>query len=412
MRRVRVNWWKGAAKHEVATLSEREDGAVALQWSESYLDSDIELSPFSLRKAPGVILMPHEPFSGVYGLFNDHVPDGFGRRLLRRAFDRQGLQTTEITPLDALQYIGERGMGALSFEPALHPDERWAGHEVDLDELSAAIEPILSGTPSAVIDEFIAGGASPNGMRPKFLARIKDGVFYVGAGDEVKGEDWLIKFPAEVDPPDIAKVEYAYYKMAKSAGLEIALCKLFKGKRTQYFGTKRFDRERSERLHMHTLSGLLNVDPRNMGISYENFATVAKRITGEAKELEKVFRIAAFNIYSCNQDDHIKNVAFLMDKNGSWRVAPAYDLTFNRTRYGEHKMTLGNSGKPAEKDILSFGKTIGIKPARVKELNEEVKYGVSRFKYHAKNIGLSKATISKISTELDMRLKKERGRTR
>lgn len=407
MRRVKVFWWKGQKKTEVATLLEHESGAIALEWNQAFLGTEIELSPLRLKKEPGIIVMPKEPFEGLYGLFNDYVPDGFGRRLLRRAFEKQGLRRTEIHPLDMLQYIGERGMGALSFEPSLAPDEKWAGTEVNLDDLNKAVEPILSGTPSAVLDQFIAGGSSPNGMRPKFLATLKDEKFYVGGEEPNGGEHWLVKFRAPIDPPDIALIEYTYYKMAKAAGLNVSESKVFESKTGKYFGTKRFDRNRDGRIHMHTLSGMLHAAPSNYSVSYENFAALAKRITKNASSLEEVFKIAAFNIYSCNQDDHTKNVAFLMDKEGRWSVAPAYDLTFNLTREAEHKMLLNGTGTPKERDILAFGRAIGIRAPRVRELNEGVKHGVSKFRTISKRVGVSKERVNAIGRVLEARFKKE-----
>ncbi len=403
MRRVKIFWWQGDERHHVAELAERDDGIVALSWSPFYLESSINLSPFSLRKEGGVIVFPRDPFDGVHGLFNDHVPDGFGRQLLRRAFDHRGVRISKISPLDMLQYIGDRGMGALSFEPSLGPDEKWAGTEVDLDELNTAVEPILAGTPSAVFDEFVAGGASPNGARPKFLATLAEGRFYVG-GEKTSGEEWLIKFAAPIDPPDSALVEFCYFLMARAAGLEIAECRLFESKAQNYFGTRRFDRDETGRIHMHSLSGMLNVDPRNFSVSYEDFAALTRRITRKAIDLERVFRIAAFNIYSCNQDDHTKNVAFLMDNQGSWRIAPAYDLSFHLTRTNEHKMPLNKTGKPTKADVLAFGENIGIKASRAREVNEEVIEGVSSFRRYAKEVGLSRKRIKSIRSEIEKRL--------
>jgi len=299
-----------------------------------------------------------------------------------------------------LQYIGDRGMGALSFEPSLRSGEKWADGEIDLTLLERGVEPILSGTPSDVLNEFLEGGASPNGIRPKIIAKEHKGKLYVGS-DTLEADEWLIKFRDPDDPKEIGKLEYIYWLMAKEAGLKVSESKLFKSGKHYYFGTKRFDRRKGSRLHLHTLSGLLGVSPLNFAVGYEHFAKAAIALTSDRRSQDEVLRIAAFNVLTCNQDDHSRNVSFMMDKDGKWEVAPAYDLNFHRNRSDEHKMGINGKGKLSIEDLKAFGIELGIGKGAVSNTLEEVKDAVISFKKNAKTVELSKSEITRINSALE-----------
>ena len=201
--------------------------------------------------------------------------------------------------------------------------------------------------------------------------------------------------------------------MAKDAGLTLPEAKLFKAKRQYFFGAKRFDREADgSRLHMQTLSTLLNASPTSFSVSYDLFATVTQRLTEDVRQVQAAYRICAFNILSCNQDDHTKNVAFLMDSDGRWELAPAYDLTFSRTPYGEHKMDVDGNGKPSAEDLKEFGAKLGLTKTTVKRILDQVSHGVSRYKYHARKLEIPKREITKIADVIDPKLKVRRARAR
>ena len=379
MRRITAYWWKECEKIRIGELAQGKNTPIVFEWDNDFLRSEIELSPLNFLKLPGLIECPREPFNGLPGLFADQVPDGWGRILLRRGLQRQGIGIQDISPLDMLQYIGEKGMGALSFEPSLKVGEKWAEGEVDLDELESGIEPILSGTASDVLDEFLVGGASPTGARPKIILQEKEGKFYLSEGEVAKTE-WIIKFQAPEDSKHVGKLEYVYSQLAKKAGLRVPETKLFISKRGHFFGTKRFDRkENGGRIHMHSLSGILGTRPDNFSVGYEDFAKVASYLTKSAKELEQVFKIAVFNIFSCNQDDHCRNVSFLMDAKGKWTVAPAYDLTFFKTCYAEHSMSLGGKGRPTVEDINKFGAQLGFSNIKIKSIVDQIKDSLRNF---------------------------------
>lgn len=387
MRRVTVYWWRGPDKIKIGELAQGRDTPIVFEWDAEFLAGPIELSPIRFKKMPGLIEFSPQTLGGLQGLFADHVPDGWGRILLRRGL---GVEFDEISSLDLLRYIGDRGMGALSFAPGLRDGEEWADGQIDLDALEMGVEPILAGTPSEVLNTFLSGGASANGIRPKIIAKEVNDKLFVGQED-LKAAEWIIKFRAPEDSADIGKLEYIYSLMARNAGVNVPQTRLFRTKKGYFFGSKRFDRNDGIRMHMHTLSGLLNVSPTNFSIGYEHFAKVAMALTTDIRAVEQVFRIAVFNILSCNQDDHSRNVSFLMDASGTWSVAPAYDLTFHRNRSDEHKMGIQGNGKPTEADLKRFGLDLGLSKKLISQILDRCKASLSGFSQLAVEYSLSKA---------------------
>lgn len=399
MRRITVYWTKGREEIKIAEIAQAHGTPVVFEWDKDFLKSPIELSPLLFPKRAGLTQLPQTPFDGLPGFINDSIPDGWGRILIRH---RVASNFADLSPLDMLQYSGANSIGALSFKPSLKAKEKWADGHVDLDKLQAGVEPIVAGTPSAVIEEFLAADSSPNGLRPKIIAKEIDGKLVIG--DSVStGSEWLIKFRAPEDHPELGIVEYVYSLAARSAGLEISDTRLFNGKGGAYFGTKRFDRDSSKKLHVHTLSGILHVPPINYSVGYETMAKVAQRLTSDFEAVRSVYRLALFNVFSCNQDDHTKNVSFLMNEDGNWRVAPAYDLTFHRTKADEHKMPVLGEGKPSEETLEEFGKRLGLTRKQVTEEVERVKQGVRTIPTLSREYGISK----KISQEIEAGLPSE-----
>jgi serine/threonine-protein kinase HipA len=403
MRRIKVFWNKDNSKIEVGELAQKNTPEIVFEWNREFLNNNIELSPVRFQKKEGLIKCPLTPFDGLPGFIADCVPDGWGRVLLRHILRKDGLSLQELSPLDMLSYIGDRAMGALSFEPTLRPKEKWGNGVLDLDKLNDEVPKIIEDSPSAVIEQYLQSGSSPNGMRPKIIATEKNNKFIVGS-NEPNLNEWLIKFRAEGDSKDIGKIEYIYSLIAKKSGIDIPETKLIETKQGSFFAVKLFDRDNKTRLHMHTLSGILHISPNNFTISYENFAQVTNLLTRNIKELEKVFRIAVFNILSVNRDDHAKNVSFLMDSNGNWKVAPAYDLTFFEGQFKEHKMTLNSKGNPSIDDLKMFSKNIGLNSKKALEIIECTKEELSKFRLLSKKYEISKLEANRIEKEIYLKL--------
>lgn len=378
-------------------------GAIWFRYNPGYLRDGLNLSPMKLPFTGEPQAAGKEPFEGLYGLFNDSLPDGWGRLLLDRTLASRGMDISKITPLDRLAIVGDTGMGALVYRPEMFP-ERKSGPLASLDTIAAEMTQVLQGTESDVIETLFALGGSSGGARPKIFVGYHPGTQHLihGVADIPEGyEDWIIKFQSSMDLGDIARIEYAYHKMALQAGIEMSECRLFEGKSgLKYFGTKRFDRIAGKRIHVHTASGLMHDNFRMSSMDYGHLMDCAFRLENHVKAYEKVFRLAAFNVYAHNRDDHSKNFSFLMDAQGNWRFAPAYDLTFSNSGYGFHStMVAGNSQNPGSKDLMKLAAHFGLPNAAA--IIEEVKDAVSQWPAIAAGVGLGKATTKTIQKALN-----------
>jgi serine/threonine-protein kinase HipA len=335
-------------------------------------------------------------------VFNDSLPDGWGRLLVDRTLSSKGINISTITPLDRLAFVGSAGMGALIYKPEF--ENGTVSSNIELDAIANEMTRILQGTTSDLLEELFILGGSSGGARPKIFVAYNPGTEEIIHGKEdLPGgfENWIIKFPSSSDNPDIAKIEYAYHKMALNAGIEMNDCKLFKGKSGKvYFGTKRFDRLNNKRLHVHTASGLMHDNFRASTMDYGHLMDCAFRLEKHVNAYRKVFRLAAFNVFSHNRDDHSKNFSFLMNKNGEWQFAPAYDLTFSYSNYGFHStMVAGESQKPGVEHLLKLANHFGIKDG--KEIIDEVRNAVSDWRTIALAYDIGSETVDNIQSAIN-----------
>lgn len=380
----------------------RDERNVYFQYNEDFLQKGFSISPFKLPFAKGIQAPSLTFFDGLFGVFSDSLPDGWGRLIIDRALQARGKSMNEISILDRLAYVGNSGMGALTYRPA-HETVGRKSSVIDLDLLANESQNILRGASTDIIEELVDLGGSSGGARPKILVGFnpKTETLMHGAANLPKDfEHWLIKFPASIDPVDVAVIELAYHKMALAAGIEMATCRLFTGASgRQYFGTKRFDRTDNNRLHLHSAAGLMHDNFRLSNMDYGHIMDAAFRLENRVVAYEKVLRLAAFNVFSHNRDDHSKNISFLMDRQGEWRLAPAYDLTFSHSTHGFHSMTVaGESKAPGEKALLSLAKTFGLRKPQV--LLDEVRTAISQWRRIATDNGVKPTTIASIEREI------------
>lgn len=213
-------------------------------------------------------------------------------------------------------------------------------------------------------------------------------------------EHWIIKFPSSSDRSDIGNIEYAYYKMALDAGIEMSESKLFKGKSGQaYFGTKRFDRDGNKRLHLHSAAGLMHDNFRLSTLDYGNLMDCAFILEKDVRAYEKILRLAAFNVFAHNRDDHSKNFSFLMDARGTWKVAPAYDLTYSSSGHGMHStMVAKESANPSKKHLLELAAYFKVKNAS--DIIDEVQAAVFNWKNYAEQGEVSNESKNKINKKI------------
>jgi len=327
---IHVYFIRGEKKIPMGRLAIKER-KIFFEYTAEFIKTRLELSPLKLPLKPGVIVCEDRLFDGLFGIFNDSLPDGWGRLLLDRKLMKLGFNPGDLSPLDRLCYVGKHGMGALVYEPEIDGVVQQT-HE-DLDEIANEILQFQEKDDDQFVDDLLAMNGSSAGARPKIVVNLD-------------GANWIIKFRSSIDPKDIGPIEYAYHLMAKEAHLTIPGAKLFPSKKGPgFFGVKRFDRVAGNRLHMHTVSGLLHVDHSIPSLDYETIMKATLWLTKDAREGEKQFRVAVFNILAHNRDDHAKNFSFLMDEKGVWQVSPAYDLTFSSGPSGEHCTTVMGEGK-------------------------------------------------------------------
>ncbi|MFN7026723.1 MAG: type II toxin-antitoxin system HipA family toxin, partial [Pseudorhizobium sp.] len=276
------------------------------EYAAEFLAAPLLISPFHMMAAPRLIAAPRDPFDGLHGLFNDSLPDGWGRLLLDRRLQRAGIDYTQLTPLDRLSAVGRRGMGALSYIPDL-PDDQKQPDEADLDWFADQVKLVQTEMDVADIDTLQGAQGGSAGARPKIMIGFNQAenicVLDYGQPLDAGFERWMVKAASSEDPPEIGAEEKAYALMAVAAGLQMADTQLLetrKGRRL--FATKRFDRTPAGRLHMHTASGLLNANHREASLDYEKLHKLTYMMTRDATEVLKMFRNMVFNVYAKNRD--------------------------------------------------------------------------------------------------------------
>lgn len=397
---VNVFYNKDNEKLKVGRLA-LENRKIYFEYDKDFLKSGIELSPYKLPLKEGVFSDMDNMFDGLFGLFADSLPDGWGRLLMDRHLMNQGYNLSQISALDRLMLIGNYGIGALSYEPIIETiDEH---KDINLDSLATSSLEILKGTNEKDIETFIANNGSSAGARPKIMVQINEKNEILAGNQKLQGgyEHYMVKFPNHTDHPEMGKLEYIYSQMAKDAGIEMSDTKLLHGEKNSYFAIKRFDRIKDKRVHIHSLAGLVHTNFRIPTVDYDDILTLTFHLTKDINEVIKVYKLAVFNLFTHNRDDHAKNFSYLLDYENSWKFAPAYDLTFSYGPGGEHSTTYLNEGKNPTKEHLE---KLGVKH-RIKEYKkiiEEVRTTIANFKHYAKEIKLSEIYTKRVFSTLQI----------
>ena len=339
----------------------------AFEYDREWISEGFAINPFLLPLEQKVFIPGIDPFDGLYGVFADSLPDGWGRLLVDRLMLKNHIAPGTMGNLERLAIVGKSGMGALSYEPDYCLEENKTTQNLDL--LAAECQKILNREQSSHLDELFLLGGSSGGARPKIFTRID-------------GEEWIIKFPSAADDTGIGKQEYDYSCCARKCGIEMAETRLFPSARCKgYFGTKRFDRQMDaasgteRKIHMISVSGLLETSHRMPNLDYSLLMRLTRELTGEYCELEKLFRLMCFNVFAHNRDDHSKNFSFLYDEETeNWHLAPAYDLTYSNSIGGEHATTVyGNGKNPGMQEIMEVVKEMGMDNRRMRTIAEDIR---------------------------------------
>ena len=363
----------------VGTMALYRNRQAAFEYSDDWIADGFSISPFSLPLEKRVFMPKIDPFDGIFGVFADSLPDGWGRLLVDRLMKRNGINPLDIGNLDRLAIVGETGMGALSYKPVITLEE--AENDMSLDELAAECEKILQTEYSEELDTLFKLGGSSGGAGPKILTKIDN-------------DDWIIKFPSSYDSKNIGKQEYDYALCAGKCGIDMAPVRLFKSNECQgYFGTKRFDRINTGdgnnvvSRHMVSVSGLLETSHRIPNLDYELLMRLTMILTKDTTECKKLYRLMCFNVFAHNRDDHSKNFSYIyLEDEKRWVLSPAYDLTYSSSLNGEHATTInGNGVNPGVDDLLEVAKKAGldIKAARTaaEGIRECVKENLKEYLY-------------------------------
>ena len=357
---------------KVGTLALMKNNIVAFEYDSNWRTNCFSISPFSLPLKKQVFIPRIDPFNGLYGIFSDSLPDGWGRLLVDRMLNSQNINPREISQIDRLAIVGETGMGALSYKPEYNLLED-KDYQEDYDNLALSCKKILNTEYSADLDKLFKLGGSSGGARPKILTKIDN-------------EDWIIKFPSSLDESNIGRLEYLYSVCAKKCKIDMPETKLFPSKISSgYFGIKRFDRKKLSmgpirKLHMISVSGLLETSHRIPNLDYNDLMQLTLNLTKSFEEVEKLFRLMCFNVFSHNRDDHSKNFSFIYNEDlNKWELSPAYDLTYSYSINGEHATTInGNGVNPDLNDILKVAEKIGLDKKKAEKIAIEIRETVRK----------------------------------
>ena len=399
---IKVGLNFGSEIQSVGRLAER-NGIIYFEYDEDFVQNGVEISPFKLPLRNGVVELPSDPFEGLAGVFSDSLPDGWGRLLFDRMMRSQRISPSQISSLDRLTYVGLNGMGALVYEPDSSPPI--IQQFIDLDHLATQTEKILEGASGEVITELFALNGSSAGARPKALIGVDQARKNISYGVNQLNdgfEHWLVKFPNSQDGIDSGAIEYVYALMAKEAGLYFPDVHLFSSQKGNgFFGVKRFDRQENKRFHMHTVSGLIHSNFRFPSLDYEDLLSLTMALTKDIREVEKMFRLAVFNVMAHNRDDHAKNFSFLMNEFGEWKLSPAYDLTYSNGPGGEQStMVMGEGRNITIEHLVKLGLETKISKELIDQIIEKTRNSLSKWNYLANIYGISKSNIELINRAL------------
>ena len=404
-----------------------ESGYAVFEYAPEFLDGNRDIAPIHMslaaaRRGERLFSFPtlnKDSFLGLPGLLADALPDRFGNHIIDAWLARQGRAADEFSPVERLCYTGKRGMGALEFAPA-YIDGMNKSIPVEIAELARLAQTITTQRDFHVslandersnadaIKDILRVGTSAGGARPKaVIAMSAHGEVRSGQAPAPNGYDyWIIKFDGVDDlelgePRGYGRIEYAYALMARAAGIEMSECRLLEENGRAHFITKRFDRINGEKLHLQSLCGIAHYDYNMAGAySYEQAFSVMRQLRLSKAEAIQLYRRMLFNVIARNQDDHTKNISFLMTRDGKWRLAPAYDMIYSHNPKGQwtnqHQMTVNAKRDGfALADLLAVAQAIGAPRAR--EMIDETIDVVSRWKEFALRAGIRDDVTAEIA---------------
>ncbi len=396
------------------------------QYDPDFCSSGIQVAPLTmpLDEDPyDFLALNRETFRGLPGLLADALPDRYGNNLIDVWLAQTGMRKEDFSPVDRLCYVGNRGVGALEFEPALVRGRKQSRIDFDalvdlagraLRERQQLVGQLGTARDQEALEQILSVGTSAGGARAKAVLawNPETGEFRSGQIDAGDGfEHWLLKFDGVsgsqegelTDPQGYGRIEYAYSLMARAAGIRMSDCRMHHENGRSHFMTRRFDRTPDgDKLHMQSLGGMCHFDFREPGnYSYEQAIRTVRQLGMGAADVTEQFRRAIFNVAARNQDDHVKNISFLMDRHGKWSLSPAYDVVYSYRPSGivtrNHQMSLaGKVNDFTRDDLLTFANTSGVSRYEARRVMERVVSVVGRWREFASAAGVSERDARRI----------------
>ncbi len=389
---------------------------VYFKYDKKFLLDDIEISPLKLHSSigetPYTNLDYPEYYNYLAGVFFDSLPDKFGTKAIEKYYEQKGVTPKELSVLQKLAFIGKDGMGALEYIPAVPTPE--SDEILEIKVLYEQTKSIIEDNPTEFTKDWLNNAssfASAGGARPKVLVSWnKEKNIIKRKGFKGEGfEEWLIKFDERVSNPDnyygFMQLEYLYMSMAKEVGINIPNIDLIHTKDGLiHYAIKRFDRIKGEKLHLHTLASMEHL---NFNIpahySYINALKLTDYLTNNYSDVEEFFKRMVFNVIGRNQDDHAKNFSFIMDKNGNWRLSPAYDITysFGKGYTREHQMTINGKTTDIElRDLYKIAEIVGIPKTKVDNIVEEIGDKFLEFEKRARELNINSSFVKEVQKNI------------
>lgn len=415
---VRVVLWGETVGYLTWDSSDWRTATAVFRFADDFLERGLDISPLGMSVHSEAARShssirgghPKNRFRGLHPVFADSLPDHWGNSIFRRWAEAHRISMREVTGVDLLSFIGRRSMGALEYEPAYIGDEDDV-FDVDVNKLYAFAQSVLSERTDLAFDadhellwaDLVKLGTSPGGKRPKALIAIHDTDGSVKSGQTVLPPGYtyyILKYDNESDLFPYARLEYAYYKMCCDAGIRMSPSELRRFGQRSHFITERFDRTAGGKLHMQSLAALTGGAD-----SYEEAFQVARRLQLDYGDKEQLFRMMVFNVLGGNIDDHDKNFSFLMDRQGRWSLAPAYDMVYSidpdalGVQKGQFMSVSGKVLDITEKDMLGIAKENDINhPSAIIAQVLEV---VSQFRTYCKEVDVNSRTCDMMEKELN-----------
>lgn len=398
MKKLRVHYSGWGEDWPLGLLA--DDGTRLLfEYSPEALTQDLQLSPLHLPLRPAAFGDFPSWQWRLPGFIADSLPDGWGLLLMDRLFRQQGMRNPG--PLDRLAFIADRAMGALRFEPATDPGA--APPDWDLLQLARESHRVLVGEANDVLLAMALTGGSPQGARPKGLIQYEPSTRQANTLASAPGAPWLVKFPAQSEHKEVCAIEQLYAQLARDC-LQMPASEYFDlGPKLAAFGVARFDREAGHRVPVLSLAGLLHVDFRTpASCDYTALLRATRLVTRDEREVHKAFARAVFNVIFHNRDDHPKNFAWRLGQDRRWRLAPAFDLSFNEGPMGQHHMDVcGEAQAVTRVQLLRLAVEGGVSASAANDMIDTVAQQAGRFRALAAGYPIRRATVQHIAKAIE-----------